>query len=77
MVAITLPDKSVRSFDKPITGAELAASIGAGLAKAALAVKVDGVLRDIRLPITATPRLKSLPTKARTGWKSSAMTPRI
>ncbi|MCL4690880.1 MAG: threonine--tRNA ligase, partial [Burkholderiales bacterium] len=46
MVAITLPDKSVRSFDKPVSVAEVAASIGPGLAKAALAGKVDGKLVD-------------------------------
>ena len=46
MVAITLPDQSVRSFDKPVTVAEVAASIGPGLAKAALAGKVDGKLVD-------------------------------
>ncbi|HEX9391227.1 MAG TPA: threonine--tRNA ligase [Usitatibacteraceae bacterium] len=43
---ITLPDKSVRQFDKPVSVAEVAASIGAGLAKAALAGKVDGKLVD-------------------------------
>ena len=47
MVAITLPDGSVRNFDGPVTGAALAADIGPGLAKAALAVKVDGELRDL------------------------------
>ena len=41
-VAITLPDGKVRRFPGPVTGAEIAASIGPGLAKAALAVKVDG-----------------------------------
>ena len=46
MVAITLPDKSVRQFDNPVSVAEIAASIGAGLAKAALAGKVDGKLVD-------------------------------
>ncbi|MCW5774086.1 MAG: threonine--tRNA ligase [Rhodospirillaceae bacterium] len=51
MVNVTLPDGSVRAFDKPVSGAELAASIGAGLAKAALAVKVDGELRDLSRPI--------------------------
>ena len=53
MVAITLPDGSVRSFDGPVTGAEIAASIGAGLAKAALAVRVDGRLKDLSVPLTA------------------------
>ncbi|NJD89424.1 MAG: threonine--tRNA ligase [Betaproteobacteria bacterium] len=46
MVAITLPDKSVRQFDSPVTVAQVAASIGPGLAKAALAGKVDGRLVD-------------------------------
>jgi threonyl-tRNA synthetase len=47
MVAITLPDGSVREFEKPVSGAELAASIGPGLAKAALAVVVDGEVKDL------------------------------
>lgn len=41
MPTVTLPDGKTKSFDKPVTGLEVAASIGAGLAKAALAVKVD------------------------------------
>jgi threonyl-tRNA synthetase len=46
MVSITLPDKSVRQFDHPVSVAEVALSIGAGLAKAALAGRVDGKLVD-------------------------------
>jgi threonyl-tRNA synthetase len=46
MVNVTLPDGSVRQFDAPVTVAQVAASIGAGLAKAALAGKVDGRLVD-------------------------------
>ncbi len=46
MPVITLPDGSQRSFDQPVTVAAVAASIGAGLAKAALAGRVDGVLVD-------------------------------
>jgi len=46
-VAVTLPDGSRREFPGPLTGAELAAAIGAGLAKAALAVKIDGRPRDL------------------------------
>src|SRR5690606_26253340 len=46
MIAITLPDGSRREFDNPVTVADVAASIGAGLAKAALAGKVDGRLVD-------------------------------
>ncbi|MET0379201.1 MAG: TGS domain-containing protein, partial [Spongiibacteraceae bacterium] len=46
MPAITLPDGSQRSFPHPVTVAEVAANIGAGLAKAALAGRVDGKLVD-------------------------------
>ncbi|GAB3364955.1 threonine--tRNA ligase [Lysobacter rhizosphaerae] len=46
MIAITLPDGSRREFDNPVTVGDVAASIGAGLAKAALAGKVDGRLVD-------------------------------
>jgi len=50
-VAITLPDGSVKRFEHAPTGTEVAASIGNRLAKDALAVKVDGELRDLDLPI--------------------------
>jgi threonyl-tRNA synthetase len=46
MVQITLPDGSLREYPNPVTVAEVAASIGAGLAKAALGGKVDGQLVD-------------------------------
>jgi threonyl-tRNA synthetase len=46
MINVTLPDGSVRRFDAPVTVADVAASIGAGLAKAALGGKVDGRLVD-------------------------------
>ena len=42
-----MPDGSVRHFDGPVTGAELAADIGPGLAKAAIAIKLDGVVVDL------------------------------
>ncbi len=47
MPEITLPDGSVRAFDRPVTGREIAASIGPGLARAALAMKIDGALVDL------------------------------
>jgi threonyl-tRNA synthetase len=46
MINITLPDGSRKPFDKPVTVAEVAASIGAGLAKATVAGEVDGRLVD-------------------------------
>ncbi|MGD9689291.1 MAG: threonine--tRNA ligase [Phycisphaerales bacterium] len=47
MPVITLPNGDTKSFDKPVSGLEIAQSIGAGLAKAALAIKVDGETRDL------------------------------
>jgi threonyl-tRNA synthetase len=46
MPVITLPDGSLKTFDRAISVADVAASIGPGLAKAALAGRVDGVLVD-------------------------------
>ena len=51
MPKITLPDGSERQFDAQVSGAEVAASIGAGLAKAAVAVRVDGAAWDLNRPI--------------------------
>jgi len=46
-VSLTLPDGSIRKFDGPVSGADLAADIGPGLAKAAIAVVIDGEVRDL------------------------------
>ena len=46
MPVITLPDGSQKSFDQPVTVADVAASIGPGLARAALAGRVNGELKD-------------------------------
>jgi threonyl-tRNA synthetase len=50
-IAIKLPDGSVRSLPKGVSGADIAAAIGPGLAKNALAAKVDGHVQDLDLPI--------------------------
>jgi len=47
MPAITLPDGSVRQFDAPVTGTTVAEAIGPGLARAALAMKLDGKIVDM------------------------------
>lgn len=57
MINITLPDGSQRQFPAPVTVAEVAASIGAGLAKAALAGKVDGKVVDTAYRIEQDARL--------------------
>ncbi len=51
MPTITLPDGSSRQFDAATSGAEIAAGIGAGLARNAVAVRVDGALWDLGRPI--------------------------
>ena len=63
MVQITLPDGSLREFPGPVTVAEVAASIGAGLAKAALAGKIDGVVVDTSHTISANSALSIITAK--------------
>jgi len=50
-VRLTLPDASVREYPAGVTGREIAESIGPGLAKAAVAIRVDGTVRDLMFPI--------------------------
>ena len=52
-IRITLPDGSVRELPSGTTGAELARQIGPGLAKAALAIRVNGQVRDLSRPLDA------------------------
>jgi len=66
-ITITLPDNSTRIYDAPITGLEIAQSIGAGLAKAALAIKVDGVQWDLSHEINADAKLQILTLKDEEG----------
>ncbi|NKD77445.1 threonine--tRNA ligase [Haematospirillum sp. H1815] len=63
MVAITLPDGNVRVFDHPVTGMDLARSISSGLAKAALAVLVDGEMRDLNRVIESDATVSILTTR--------------
>ncbi len=52
-ITITLPDGATRRYDRPVTGEQVAADIGPGLAKAALVARVDGELRDLAREIDA------------------------
>jgi threonyl-tRNA synthetase len=63
MVAITLPDGNVREFPGPVTGLDVAKSIGAGLAKAALAIRVDGAMKDLNTVLAADCRLAIVTAK--------------
>ena len=51
MPIVTLPDGSKKPFPEPVTGSAVAASIGARLAKDAVAIRVDGTLCDLTLPL--------------------------
>ncbi|MDR7376354.1 threonyl-tRNA synthetase [Rhodoferax ferrireducens] len=63
MIHITLPDGSIREFPGPVTVAEVAASIGSGLAKAALAGKINDTVVDTSYQITADSPLAIITAK--------------
>ncbi|MFQ5773420.1 MAG: threonine--tRNA ligase [Kiloniellaceae bacterium] len=58
MVAITLPDGSVREFDGPVSGFTIAAAIGPRLAKDALAIKVDQAVKDLSTIVEADAKVE-------------------
>ena len=69
MPAITLPDGSVRQFDAPVTGTTRGRGIGPGLARAALAMKLDGKLVDLSTrDRPTTPRSSSSPAATTRRW---------
>ena len=63
MLKITLPDGSVREVAPGTTPADIAAAIGPGLAKAAIAARVDGELRDIGRPLEQDSQLALVTSK--------------
>lgn len=67
MLNITLPDGSVRQYESPVTVAQIAASIGAGLAKATVAGKVNGKLVDACDPITEDASVQIITPKDQEG----------
>ncbi len=67
MPVIELPDGSKREFDKPVSGREVAASIGSRLAKDALGCKVDGVLHDLAYVIDRDAKVSIVTPYTRSG----------
>ena len=63
-IRLTLPDGKVLTFPTPVTGLDVAKSIGAGLAKAALAVKLDGKMVDLSREIEADAALEIVTRKS-------------
>jgi len=76
MIDITLPDGSVRQFEAGATGYDVAATISEGLARNALAVRVDGEVRDLHRPLDHSSNLEILTWNDAGGkmafWHSSA-----
>ena len=76
MIKITLPDNSVREYEKGVTGLEIARSISSGLAKEVLAITVNDELWDLMRPIHTDARIKLHKWEEEEGkhafWHSSA-----
>ncbi len=62
-VQITLPDGAMREYEGTTTAAQVAADISPGLAKSAIAARVDGVLSDLSLPIEKDAKVEILTGK--------------
>ena len=67
MIKITLPDGSIKEFESPISGLELAESISNNLKKQALAVELNGELKDLTTPITCNSTVKIVTAKDKAG----------
>src|SRR5260221_3818798 len=67
MVSITLPDGSVRSFDGPVSGLDIAESIGIGWAKDAVAMRVNGVLKDLTATLNEDTHLEIITRNTEVG----------
>ena len=76
MIQITLPDGSVRDYNKGASAMDIALSISEGLARNVLAAKVDGIIKDANLPINQNSHLQLLTWNDLEGkatmWHSSA-----
>ncbi len=72
MPVITLPDGTQKIFDHSVTVLEIAQSIGAGLAKATIAGKVNGILLDATLPIKNDSKVVIITSKDKEGFELSS-----
>ncbi len=63
-INVTLPDGNALTFERTPTGLDVASAIGPGLAKAALAVKIDGELRDLMRPIEQDAKIEIVTAKS-------------
>jgi threonyl-tRNA synthetase len=72
MPRITLPDGSVRTYDKPVSAADVARDIGPGLAKAAIGAMIDGELSDLSAPIDHDAQISIITAMDRKTGQSSS-----
>ena len=63
MITLTLVDGATKTFEHVVTGLAVAESIGAGLARAALAIEVDGELRDLSCEVEQDARIAIITAK--------------
>ena len=70
LIKISLPDGSVRDVEPGTTPADIAAAIGPGLAKAALAARVNGEIRDLARPFDGDSELSLITSRDEGGPKS-------
>ena len=64
MIEITLPDRSIREFEKETNGLEIAKSISQGLLKSAVAIKINGELSDLTQVITKGSKVEVITPKS-------------
>ena len=64
MIKVNLPNGSIKEFEKSVSGLEVATSIGPRLSAAAIAVKIDGVLKDLKIPIEKDTTLEIITYKS-------------
>jgi len=67
MINITLPDESIKSFDEPLSGFDVAMSISEGLARNCVAMELNGVLVDLNRTIAADSRVRLITNKDEEG----------
>ncbi|PIQ61278.1 MAG: threonine--tRNA ligase [Bacteroidetes bacterium CG12_big_fil_rev_8_21_14_0_65_60_17] len=69
-VTLTFPDGSTRSFAPGVTGMDVARDISEGLARNAVAIELDGEVRDLSRPVTSDATVRILTLRDREGWNT-------
>jgi len=70
MITLTFPDGSTREFEAGISGMDVAKSISEGLARNAMAIELDGDVRDLSRPVTSSASVRILTLNDKEGWST-------